>query len=537
MTWGARTWNWLAAVSKERSFGWTCLAFVVGPTVLLFLLASASGSTFTGAVPEGVTAPSFLRQAARALGFGHLTSPRAAEFAYALIALACAGFVGVLVASRHGGISTRMVAGWSVALIALACLGPPLFSHDLFGYAIYGRLLVFHHANPYVQTPSVAPHDLFYPYNPWTHFRSPYGPAFTDISAALVWAFRSAAATVAAFKTLSAACWVATVLLAARLGRRWGPTRACFAAAVIGLNPVVIFRIVAGGHADALVALAIIAALTAWYDARPLLVTVFLTFAILVKIVAVIPFVIFLVASIRALPTTPDRMKNLAKHLAVVIGLSIVALLPFGYTPSVLSANLNQATISGGSLRPPEVMVAARAGSLLRHIGLSHHVALSNRVIEALFLAVAVLALLVLLRRGETRPVPERVLLALLIFLLCSPWLEPWYLAWCVPVVGFVTRRTVIGVAVALSLIASESLVTQLTSGPVLHMLARLSYDVYPLLALGLLIVLLVEVVRPLRRNLRLGEHHSADEKMLDYVKASERTHSEFRRGKLECHW
>ena len=273
-----------------------------------------------------------------------------------------------------------MVAGWSVALIALACIGPPLFSHDLFGYAIYGRLLVFHHANPYVQTPSVAPHDPFYPYNPWTHFRSPYGPAFTDISAALVWVFRSAAATVAAFKALSGACWVATVLLAARLGRRWGPTRACFAAAVIGLNPVVIFRIVAGGHADALVALAIIAALTAWYEARPLLVTVFLTFAILVKIVAVIPFVIFLVASIRALPTTPDRMKNLAKHLAVVIGLSIVALLPFGYTPSVLSANLNQGTVSGGSLRPPEVMIAARADSLLRHVGLSHHVALSNRV-------------------------------------------------------------------------------------------------------------------------------------------------------------
>ena len=152
------------------------------PTVFLFLLASAPGSTFTGAVPGGVSAPSVFRQAARALGLGHLTSPRAAELAYALIAVACVGFVGVLFASRHGGISTRVVAGWSVALIALACVGPPLFSHDLFGYAIYGRLMVFHHANPYVQTPSVAPHDLFYPYNPWTHFRSPYGPAFTDIS-------------------------------------------------------------------------------------------------------------------------------------------------------------------------------------------------------------------------------------------------------------------------------------------------------------------------------------------------------------------
>src|SRR5580698_6918814 len=299
MSWGAGTWNRLAAVAKTRSFGWTCLALVVGPTVLLFLLASVPGGTFTGAVPAGATAPSALRQAARALGFGHLSSPQAAELAYALIAVACAGFVGVLLASRHSGISTRVVIGSSVALIALACVGPPLFSHDLFGYAVYARLLVFHHANPYVQTPSVAPHDLFYPYNPWPHLRSPYGPAF---------------------KALAGLCWIATVFLAARLGRRQGPTQACFAAAVIGLNPLVITRIVAGGHADALLALAAIAALTAWYDARPLLVTVFLTLAMLVKIVAVIPFIIFLVASIRALPTTPDRMKNLGKHLAIVIG-------------------------------------------------------------------------------------------------------------------------------------------------------------------------------------------------------------------------
>ena len=390
---------------------------------------------------------------------------------------------------------------------ALACVGLPLFSHDLYGYAVYGRLLVFHHANPYVQTPSVAPHDLFYPYNPWTHLHSVYGPAFTDMSAALVWGFRSAAATVAAFKALSGACWVATVILAARLGRRQGPTQACFAAAVIGLNPLVTLRIAAGGHADALVALAVIAALTAWYDARPLLVTVFLTLAMLVKIVAVIPFIIFLVASIRALPTTPDRMKNLGKHLAVVSGLSIVAFLPFGYTPRVLSAALSEGSYIGGSLRPPEAMIATRAASLLRHIGHSHQVALSNRVIEVLFLAVAALALLVLLRPGDTRPVPERVLLALMIFLLCSPWLQPWYLAWFIPVVGFVTRRTVITLAVALSLIASESLVTQLTSGLVLHTLARVSYDVYPILALGFLIVLLAEVVRPVQRNLLVGKH------------------------------
>ena len=170
----------------------------------------------------------------------------------------------------------------------------------------------------------------------------------------------------------------------------------------------------------------------------------------LVKIVAVIPFVIFLVASIResAHDAGPDEGPGKAscrRDRSVDRGTPA-----FRLHARVLSAGLNQGTVTGGSLRPPEVMIAARTDSLLRHVGLSHHVALSNRVIEVLFLAVAVLALLLLLRRGETRPVPERVLLALLIFLLCSPWLEPWYLAWFIPVIGFVTRRTLIAVAVAL---------------------------------------------------------------------------------------
>jgi hypothetical protein len=166
-------------------------------------------------------------------------------------------------------------------------------------------------------------------------------------------------------------------------------------------------------------------------------------------------------------------------------------------------------------------MIAARAASLLRHVGLPHQVALSNRVIEILFLAIAALALLVLLRRGDTRPLPERVVLALMIFLLCSPWLQPWYLAWFIPFVGFVARRTVIAVAIALSLTASESLVTQLTSGLVLHTLARVSYDVFPILALGFLVVLLAEVVRPVLHNLQMGKHDAADEKIFDYMEAS----------------
>lgn len=495
----ARPWipSRLRSISGQRAFGWTCLALIVGATVVLVLLASVPGSSFAGAVPPGSRA-SVLVDAARSIGLEHLAPSRTLVLAYFLIGLACVGFVGILLASRHGGVSTRSVVGWSIVLIALATLGPPLFSHDLYLYALYGRIWVFDHANPYVQTPSVAPHDPYFSLTPWHYLRSLYGPVFTVISGAIVWIFRSPAATVAAFKVLAGACWIATVLLAARLASRFGPTRACFAAAVIGLNPVVILRIVAGGHSDAIIALCIIAALTAWYDARPLVVTMLLTIGMLVKFATVIPLIIFMVAAIRQQSQTRNRLLTLGKHTVIVVSLTVLALLPFGYSSRVLSSFLKVTSFSGGSLRPPQVEFSARADSLLRHAGLSNHIALSDDLMQGLFLAVAIIALLLLLRNDE-RPVAERVLLSLLIFLLCSQYLQPWYLAWFIPLIGFVTKRTIIAVAVALSLLASESLVTQDTSGLVLHSLARLSYDVYPALALAFLVLLLIEVVRPNR--------------------------------------
>ena len=73
--------------------------------------------------------------------------------------------------------------------------------------------------------------------------------------------------------------------------------------------------------------------------------------------------------------------------------------------------------------------------------------------------------------------------------------------------------------AVALSIIASESLVTQLTSNTVLRTLSRFSYDVLArILDLALLIVVLVEVVRPLWRTLVTGTKQCSREPVLDYT-------------------
>ena len=114
-------------------------------------------------------------------------------------------FLGTLLGISQHGISTRSVIACSTVVIALATVGPPLFSHDLYSYALYGRMWALHHLNPYVQAPSVATNDPFRPVAS-NGLRSVYGPLFTVISGSIVWIFRSPAATVAAFKVLSGTC-------------------------------------------------------------------------------------------------------------------------------------------------------------------------------------------------------------------------------------------------------------------------------------------------------------------------------------------
>ena len=487
---GFPDWTRLMGIARKPVFGWTCLALIVVTTGALVLLGCVPGSPLVGTLPRGAATPSVLTNAARAVGFDELNASQSPILAYVLIAGVCAGFLGTLLAISQHGISTRSVIACSTVVIALATVGPPLFSHDLYSYALYGRMWALHHLNPYVQAPSVAANDPFRPVAS-NGLRSVYGPLFTVISGSIVWIFRSPAATVAAFKVLSGACWLGVVVLAARLGRREGVRQASFAAAIVGLNPVVVSRVVTGGHNDVLVALAIMAALTAWCNGHKILVTVFLTLGMLVKIVTVIPLAIFLWEMIRAESTVRDRIVTLGKHLAVIVTLTAAALIPFRDSLRTISSF---STLTSFSSRTPEVIISSASASVLRSLGWSREVALSNDIFQVAFLGVAALALLLLLRRSD-RPIPETVLLALLVFLLCSRYQQAWYLAWFIPLICFVTRRRVIAIALALTLIAAES-ATAKSTGPILPWLARFSYDVYPALAFIFLVLLLVEVVR-----------------------------------------
>ena len=77
---------------------------------------------------------------------------------------------------------------WSTAaLFAVAVICGPRFSHDLWSYAIVGRIVTAHHANPYLHSAARFSHDPLFSLvgHEWRHGTTPYGPLFTLYSASV----------------------------------------------------------------------------------------------------------------------------------------------------------------------------------------------------------------------------------------------------------------------------------------------------------------------------------------------------------------
>jgi Glycosyltransferase family 87 len=181
-----------------------------------------------------------------ALGWGGSMAIMAVMFAaYALVV-------------RH---AERLTAGKVlaaiVALHAVVLLAPPLLSTDIFSYVAYARMGDIYGANPYLHGPHAIMPDAIYPFigAKWVNISSVYGPLFTMLSYFM--APLSIASAVLAFKGLAAAASLATVAIVFHSARLRGvnPVKA---AALVGLNPLIILYGVGGGHNDFLmVALAI----------------------------------------------------------------------------------------------------------------------------------------------------------------------------------------------------------------------------------------------------------------------------------------
>jgi Glycosyltransferase family 87 len=161
-------------------------------------------------------------------------------------------FASYVVAVRTAGrLSPLLVLGTIAALHALMLLAPPLFSTDVFSYQFYGRIGQVYHANPYLAGPYALSPDPLYYYigSKWVTAPTVYGPLFTALSYPL--APLSIPANVFAYKAIAAVASLGVVALVWN-GARLRGVEPVKAAALVGLNPLIVVYGVGGGHNDLL---------------------------------------------------------------------------------------------------------------------------------------------------------------------------------------------------------------------------------------------------------------------------------------------
>jgi alpha-1,6-mannosyltransferase len=302
-------------------------------------------------------------------------------------------------------------------------LGPPLLSQDVFGYLGFARLGALHGLDPYTHTAAEASTDPVYPFIGWPFKHSPYGPLFTLASYATaplglvggLWVLKA----VATAASLGAVALVARA--AARLGRcsRW-------AAAFIGLNPVLLALAVGGAHNDTLVLLALALALALSAHGRMRSAAGALVAGMGVKLTAgvALPFLIL------AAPRARERLRISLAAAGWLLALAVLGLIGFGvHAFDFLNALGEQQQL---------VAVHSIPAETARLVGLNGTPGWWRQLFVAGFLLALALALWRTARGSDWRVAAGWAMLALLV---STAWLLPWYAIWALPLAAVSGNR------------------------------------------------------------------------------------------------
>jgi alpha-1,6-mannosyltransferase len=231
---------------REAALGASALV-TIAVCVTLVVVAAADRPSFLSAPTHYGFFPGWMAGPLGGLWPWFTRSPQAIKslFTAALLVM----YVAYLVGLRY---VPTLRARWAVATVVgvhvVLLLSPPLSLTDVFNYINYGRMGMLHHLNPYTTIPVLEPHsDPSYALSNWHQLLSPYGPAFTLLTYAVV--PLGLAASLWTLKSLVAVASLGTILLVWRCARLLDrdPVQAIV---FVGLNPIVLVWGLGGDHND-----------------------------------------------------------------------------------------------------------------------------------------------------------------------------------------------------------------------------------------------------------------------------------------------
>jgi hypothetical protein len=327
-----------------------------------------------------------------------------------LLVLAAAAYVAVILLGER--LRLRWVLGTIVGLHLLYAVAPPLLSKDIFSYLSYARMGVFHHVNPYLHGPAIAPHDAVYRFVGWRHVPSAYGPLFTVVTYPL--AYLGPAVSFWVIKVGTAFAGLACVALVWRCAERLG--RPPLPAAMwVGLNPLWLAYGIGGGHNDILMLALTMGGVAALLAGRSALggAAALASAAVKASSVVAIPFMLLR-------DRRPWReLAGIAAALVVVAALSL-GVFGTGVFKLFHVLSTQQQLVSGDSI----------PAQLTHFFGMAGVTPLVRKGIHVLELA-AILWLLWRVWRGSDWI--AGIGWAMLVLVVGSSWMLGWYILWPLP--------------------------------------------------------------------------------------------------------
>lgn len=490
--------------------------------------------------------------------------------AYAVLAILDAAIVAALLGSQSRGFGFMVLAAaafvllvgmeavrpclgrkavlWSsFALLVVAVVIAPLASDDVWSYAMYGHMVIHYHANPYTVSPLTFSGDSWFWHVSvwWQDTKSVYGPLFTGVSAlGMLIAGNSALVARLFFQVLTAGSIGAALALLDRRGAEPG------ALAFLGLSPFVIINVVNGAHNDALVGLAVLAAVAVLASPRGaraereasgpgaihpaatagstvgtnayaagstgllVLAGALLGAAALIKLIALLPAGALAVWLWRRQAAPGSGHRGSSHHQAVTFAAVVGAMVALGYLffggLSALSPiqdasrMVDQWSLWGwlGHLMPASSTGAGPLGGLaILPVPKRWLVGPARFFGTGAVVAIAVLGILAWSR--DRRP-SATAGAAVLAFVLVTPYIQPWYLAAMLLPLAWQwrSRLALVGMFYSLVLFLANA---WLNSTGLLRMLLRIPlstvYPVFQLLALAALVALEVQALRQQRQR------------------------------------
>jgi alpha-1,6-mannosyltransferase len=317
-------------------------------------------------------------------------------------------------------------------------------------WALYG-------ANPYLHGPHAIALDPLYPYvgAKWVTMPSAYGPLFTALSVPL--AGLDIATSAFAYKLIAALATlalVATVWNGARL-RGLDPVKA---AALVGLNPLLVLYGVGGGHNDLLMLALLLAGVYLLLGRRDRAAGGMIVVSAGIKLTALL-LLPFAVAGQRPAGAARRGRAILVGASAAAVSLATVGLMLFGTGPLKLVDTLQKGQAKGDPYSIP--------GFLTAKLGLGGLGHAAGIVLGVLFVVIFVW-LVRRVWRGELDWIAAAGW-ATVALLLTASSLLPWYVAWLLPLAALGgDRRLYTGAVILTGVILGIHLLGYVPHGMVL---------------------------------------------------------------------